>query len=325
MEAFDFSSSYVSEFQGGRIVLRIDFLPDYFREFYGSRMEREVRLTFAEMMRTRFRTPAGDIFDRFFKVDSNTFLRSDYYNLLRRPCGMEMGVLFKITEAGRPVGVFHFFRSVDEPPFVARDYAMLDAVHGFIAHGLIDGPTEDNYEDTEDRALIILHRNGRLLHVSAEAHRLLLMALVPRWAPQTTGCMRITDSPELTELYRRLAAASFGGQPLVPPVLRRSNAWGEFVLRAYWLDASRDDDSSSIIGLTIERREPQSLALLRKIEVLPLSGREKQVCLLLARGHDTANIARAMGVSEHTVISHRRNLYTKLSVESRIKLMERLR
>ena len=79
-----------------------------------------------------------------------------------------------------------------------------------------------------------------------------------------------------------------------------------------------------IVGVTIERREPRSLGLWRKIEALPLSQREKQACLLLARGHDTVNVARTMGISEHTAISHRRNLYNKLGIENRLALIERL-
>jgi DNA-binding CsgD family transcriptional regulator len=302
----------------------IELLPVFLSEYSGGRREREVRLTFPEMMRTGFPSPAGDIFARFFKVDWSTFLRSDYYNLLRRPCAMERGILLKIAEAGRPVGAFHFFRSGDEPDFTERDCRLLDALHGFIAHGLIEGPSENNYGDTDDRALVILDRDGRALHHSPEARRLLLMALVPRWASQTAGRMRFDEYPELRELSRRLSAASAGEFPAEPPVLRRTNAWGEFVLRAYWLGARTAGEPMGIVGVTIERREPRSLGLWRKIEALPLSQREKQACLLLARGHDTVNVARTMGISEHTAISHRRNLYNKLGIENRLALIERL-
>jgi DNA-binding CsgD family transcriptional regulator len=239
---------------------------------------------------------------------------------------METGILFKITEAGRPVGAFHFFRSADEPDFTPRDYALLDALHGFIAHGLHDGPTEDRYNDSGDRALVILDRTGRLLHLSPEARRLLLMALTPRWAPDTAPRMRLDEPAELVQLCHALTAASTGRLPAAPPVVRRTNAWGEFVLRAYWLDAQAGNgEPSQFVGVTIERREPRRLALWRRVEALPLSGREKQVCLLLARGHDAAEAARAIGVGEHTVVSHRRSLYNKLGVDNRLALIDRLR
>jgi DNA-binding CsgD family transcriptional regulator len=303
-----------------------EFLPVFLTEFSGSRSEREVRISFPEMMRTRYPSPAGDIFTRLFTVDWSTLLRSDYYNLVRRPNGMETGILFKITEAGRPVGAFHFFRSIDEPDFTPRDYALLDALHGFIAHGLHEGPVEERYNDADDRALVILDRTGRLLHLSAEARRLLLMALVPRWAPDTAGRMRLDEAAELVQLCRALTAASTGELPAAPPVLRRTNAWGEFVMRAYWLDAPVGQaEPANLVGVTIERREPRRLALWRRVEALPLSGREKQVCLLLARGHDAANAARAIGVGEQTLVSHRRSLYNKLGVDNRLALIDRLR
>jgi DNA-binding CsgD family transcriptional regulator len=96
-------------------------------------------------------------------------------------------------------------------------------------------------------------------------------------------------------------------------------------LRAYWLSPPCPEQAAPFVAITVERREPRSLALLKKIEVLNLSDREKQLCLLLARGYDTANAAIAMGVRDHTVITHRRNLYNKLGIAGRIALLDRLR
>jgi DNA-binding CsgD family transcriptional regulator len=303
----------------------LDLVPLYLSEFCGTRKEHEVRLSFAEMMRAPFPSAAGYMLPRCFKVDWNTLVRSDYYDALGRPFGMNDGIFFKVSEARRPVGAFQWFRSTGEPPFAQRDFALLEALHGFIAHGLVAGPAEDSWEDTEDRALVILDGDGRLLHLSPDAHRLLLMALVPRWGPDTAARMRLGEPEELVRLCRLLTAASSSRLPAAPPVLRRTNAWGEFVLRAYWLDAPRGEEPSRLVGIMIERREPRSLGLLRRVEALPLSRREKELCLLLAHGHDAGNAASALGVTEHTVISHRRSIYNKLGVENRWALIERLR
>ena len=303
---------------------RVEVLPIFLSEFSGGHRELEVRMTFPEVMRTRYPSAVGDIFSRVFTVDWNTFLRSDYYNLLWRPYGIATGTLFKISQAGRPVGAFYFFRGGNETAFTPRDYALLEALHGFVAHGLTDGLAKDRYNDAGDRGLAILDRAGRLLHLSPEARRLLLMALVPRWAPDTARAMRLDAPAELVQLCWALAAST-GRLPAAPPVLRRTNAWGDFVLRAYRLDAPRGEEPLRLVGITVERREPRRLALWRRVEALPLSGREKQVCLLLARGHDAAHAARAIGVGEHTLVSHRRNLYHKLGVDNRLALIERLR
>jgi DNA-binding CsgD family transcriptional regulator len=130
--------------------------------------------------------------------------------------------------------------------------------------------------------------------------------------------------PALANLAKALAAATFDGLPRQPPIVRQRNAWGEFVLRAYFLDTMDSREPSRFIGITIQRREPASVGLLRRIEGLPISDREKQLCLFLSQGYDMVSAARAMGVTENTLVTHRRSLYSKLSVANRIGLVERL-
>jgi DNA-binding CsgD family transcriptional regulator len=46
-----------------------------------------------------------------------------------------------------------------------------------------------------------------------------------------------------------------------------------------------------------------------------LTGRQKDVLELVAKGHTSKHIARALGISEKTVESHRARLRTRLGVE----------
>jgi DNA-binding CsgD family transcriptional regulator len=126
-------------------------------------------------------------------------------------------------------------------------------------------------------------------------------------------------------LCHTLAATAKGqiGQP--PPVLRLRNPWGEFVLRAYWLGPTDGAEQTRHIGITIERRVPRALALRRRVEDLPLTGREKQLCLqLLAHARSRQDLADAMGVSTGTVITHQSSIYAKLGVHSRAELLAAL-
>jgi DNA-binding CsgD family transcriptional regulator len=59
-------------------------------------------------------------------------------------------------------------------------------------------------------------------------------------------------------------------------------------------------------------------------EELPLTGRELEVCQLLALGRSRTEIADRLGVSESTAVNHCRNLYAKLGVHSRAELVEKL-
>lgn len=52
-----------------------------------------------------------------------------------------------------------------------------------------------------------------------------------------------------------------------------------------------------------------------------LTRREIRVLRLVARGASSAEIARDLGVSEHTVRTHLQNLYAKLGVHSRVEVV----
>jgi DNA-binding CsgD family transcriptional regulator len=130
--------------------------------------------------------------------------------------------------------------------------------------------------------------------------------------------------PEIARLCRTLASIANGqvGQP--PPVLRLRNPWGEFVLRAYWLGPTDGVEQTHQIGITIERRVPRALALRRRVEDLPLTAREKQLCLLIARDPSCKDLVDVMGLAASTVITHQRSVYTKLGVHSRAGLLAAL-
>jgi two-component system nitrate/nitrite response regulator NarL len=50
-----------------------------------------------------------------------------------------------------------------------------------------------------------------------------------------------------------------------------------------------------------------------------LTGREREVLTLLVRGATSAEIARTLSVSDHTVRTHMQNLFAKLGVRSRVQ------
>ncbi len=54
-----------------------------------------------------------------------------------------------------------------------------------------------------------------------------------------------------------------------------------------------------------------------------ISKREKEVLQLVAFEHSTKEIARSLLISEHTVISHRKNLLLKMDVKNTAGLVRR--
>jgi DNA-binding CsgD family transcriptional regulator len=130
--------------------------------------------------------------------------------------------------------------------------------------------------------------------------------------------------PEVARLCQDLVQIFEDKAPSAAPVCQISNPWGAFTFRAYWLDCGEGPGASPLIGITVERLEPLALKLWRRAEELPLTGRELEVCQLLALGRPRAEIADRLGVSENTAINHCRNLYGKLGVHSRAELVEKL-
>ena len=259
------------------------------------------------------------------RVDRPTFLRSDFYNVLWRPIDYYEHLMLGVRQAGRVHGVLYVHRAAGAGPFEARDVKVLGSIAGFVAHGMTRATLgEDAFADGSDRALFIADVAGAVLHASAQAQLLLTMALNPRFSPTSPWRGLNEPMPEIVRLCRTLAAIADGeiGQP--PPVLRLPNPWGEFVLRAYWLGPTDGAEQTRHIGITIERRVPRALVLRQRVENLPLTGREKQLCLLLAHARSRRDLADAMGVSTGTVITHQSSLYAKLGVHSRAELLAAL-
>ena len=69
---------------------------------------------------------------------------------------------------------------------------------------------------------------------------------------------------------------------------------------------------SSYIGKDRRRKREESHEL---------TGREKEVCQLLAYGHTNAEIAGKLSISERTVEAHRSHIMTKLSLKTRAELV----
>jgi len=188
-----------------------------------------------------------------------------------------------------------------------------------IAHAL--APTRNldvELADTYEEGLIVAGIDGKILHLSPQAERLLLLAGYPQFAaeplPRDAGhfvlpppVVRICQN--LVRAFKERLAEDIG-EELAPPVWHHRNVWGGFAFRAYWL-------TPALLGVTVHRQEPLPLRFLRRMNDLPLSAREREACLLLLAGHSRATIAEKLGVSRHTAIAHCRNIYAKLNVHNR--------
>jgi DNA-binding CsgD family transcriptional regulator len=294
------------------------------KEYHNTDRESEVYRPFNEQM-TAPPTSNVQLLEEMLRVDRQTFVRSDWQNLLLRPAGVQDYMRLRVQEAGHLRGLLFVYRAAEEAPFSPTDVKMLSAMAGFVAHGLTRATlAEDGFADSDDRALFVADHSGVVRHADGQAQHLLMMALNPCISPATNWRGLREAVPEIAELCRRLLATAGGrlGQP--PPVLRLPTPWGEFVLRAYWFGPTDGVEQTRHIGITIERRVSRAVALLRRVDDLPLTSREKQLCLLLVRNQSGLDLADAMGLAASTVITHQRRIYAKLGVHSRAALLAAL-
>jgi len=297
----------------------------YLKEFHNSPAEIRVAGGFSRLLCKPSPSDVLNWTQDLLLLDAETLRRTDYYNVMMCPAEYYEQLILRVREAGGPVGALSISRPAGQAPFSLHDRKLLESIAGFVAHAMTRPTlTEDAFTDSDDRALLTAGPDWRLRHASNVARQQLLMALL-----RPTSCAaewnRLDEPiPEIAQLCCSLLATTRWQIDQPPPVLRRRNPSGEFVLRAYWLGPTDGAEPTRQIGITIERRVPRALAILRRIEELPLTAREKQLCLLLARDPDRDDLADAMGVGAGTVVTHQRSIYAKLSVHSRAKLVERL-
>ena len=92
----------------------------------------------------------------------------------------------------------------------------------------------------------------------------------------------------------------------------------EFVDLIKQLRAGGSPISPVIARQLLKRLKPRGIApAAGPTEETPLSAREAEVLGLIAKGFSFGEIARLLGVSQHTVISHVKKIYQKLAVHSR--------
>jgi DNA-binding CsgD family transcriptional regulator len=259
-----------------------------------------------------------------FRVDRATFARSDLYNLIYRRLGYAQDFLRLVfREGGRGRGTLTLYRSPGTRPWSAEDKRRLAALESFFVHALAKHDDSQVALVASRRSgLIIASHDGKLLHFSAEARRLLFLARHPRIAPGTAFNGKATLPAPLARLCRDLDRLFRDDEAALAPVYHHRNVWGGFTFRAHRLEGS--DGASGLVGIAVSHEEPLPVRLVHSVEHLPLSRRQGEVCVLMATGASKEMIAERLHISKHTVNAHGRWIYEKLDVHSRSELTSKL-
>jgi DNA-binding CsgD family transcriptional regulator len=259
------------------------------------------------------------------RVEVSASISLNLDDRIYRPLENFTFVRVPVRDENRLLGVLQLCRLKGKEKFDVRAQNRLAKLAPMIARGL--APPEDlqpPLANSEERGLLIVDPDGRLRLASPLARKLLFLAAYPRISPKTvprtTGASAV---PEVAELCRKLASAFADRDEAIPsPIWQHRNRWGSFIFRAYWLDDG--NFSSTQVGITAQFQEPMAIKLWRRLEALPLSRRQMQLCLLMGSGRTYSAIAEHLGIAESTVVDHSRRLYDKLGVHNRTELMNKL-
>lgn len=257
-------------------------------------------------------------------VDDQAFHRSDPYNLVLRPVGHDSNFLrLYFRDGGRVLGSLTMWRTPGAGVWSAEEKRRLASIEAFFVQSLT-APTDGRYPfvDSGSSGLIIANTAGKPIHFSAEGRRLLFLATNPRIGPAAVISPSTILPAAVAQLCISLSRIFSGDASPSAPTYRHSNVWGDFTFRAQWLD--QGNPGSELIGIIVTHKVPLPLRLTRSVQRLPLSRRQAEVCLLMATGASSAEIAERLGISRHTAKEHGRWVYNKLDVRNRTELVSKI-
>lgn len=280
----------------------------YFDEFYNQK-ERDAMPGFSELAR------GSTVIRGAQELNQARFFDSALYNEIWRPQALHYHLEAIIRGAdGRALGSLVLYREKSDPIFSSDEEALLGTLTPYIARALQLGAKRlQAFNGGERRkALVNLDRQGRILHLSGNAHQMLLLAH-GNMTPSTVIVEPCADDfPTLGVLCRALDRST--GAP-APVGATLDNAWGRFEFQAQRM-VPADEQQAPMITVTIQHLEAAEVLKARALQDAPLSIAQKKVCLLLLSGRSQPEIAVDLGVAPNTVIDHVRKIYRKLDVHS---------
>ena len=298
-------------------------LPPQLMSLYFERYYDGAESSFRKAFRERAAAPDGVI----STSPDAELKKTGYYNEIMKRLDAHHVLYGVVREQGAALGQLSLYRPQDAPAFGPRERSDLASVMRYVSHGIAVGDTVDGsglqLRDSDDEAMLVCDRRGRIRHGSEKARRLLLLATTSEINSATlNAAVNERAAQALRALCERLEAVARGDES-APPMVTLDSRWGRHVLRAYWLD---DDPASpeALIGIRIQRQEPMILRFVEAMGRLPLSPQQREIALMIAQGRSNQEIAEDLGVSGNTVAYHIKQLFLKLDVHDRAGAVERI-
>jgi DNA-binding NarL/FixJ family response regulator len=293
--------------------------PDVMAAYY-ERHYRHTEEGFATAFRRRASAPDAVTYHSFTRKEQET----DYFrDVLARLDAYH--VLYGVLRNGkRPVAQISFYRGRLDAPFDAASAATLRPLLGYISGAVERVPVAAQPQDGTvivEESLGIIDASGVVLSGTEVWLRLIRLAALAQVSPKDAR----QEPAEIAAFLRRIAeqVLAFVVDAAVRNEFAWETTWGRFTVHAFRL-ADRRGRRADQVGVLIRRAEPRTLALVRGVGVSPLSPQQREVAILLAKGRTNPEIADALGLTLNTASYHVKQVYARLSVNSRAEVADRL-
>lgn len=249
------------------------------------------------------------------------FESTESHERLFASLGLEHSLDGVLRDCYGPLGLIFLLRRKGDPDFSAEDEANLAQTLPYVAHAIShDAKTPESFVEAGDAGLMVFDAGGQLQYQSAQATDLCLYALADNTAADWESSIGLHDMQRaLCALFDRVKRAFDEKLPAEPPAWIISNKWGEFQIGAYEL--RQRPDEPACYGVILKKKLPIEVWLLQKVKDMPLSNKQREVCFLLARGVETCEIAKLLGIGQTTLKEHIQTVYRKLGIRKRDELL----
>lgn len=246
------------------------------------------------------------------------FRESAYYQEILKDLDAHHMLYGIARDHGVALGQLSLYRNKQQANFSEQDQEALASVMHYVTHAVAaPAPAKIDsahaFIDTADDAVLMVNRDGSIVHASDQGRRLALQAAGGNFAHNAASGENDNVRKVLTEAIGMLEHEQV-------PLLSRTTHWGRVQLRAYALS----DDRNAPVAVRIIRQEPMILKFARALQNVDLPPRQQEIAMQLARGASNADIAKHMGISSNTVAYHIKQLFARLEAHGRAELIEKV-
>lgn len=285
--------------------------PRLYAEEYYNRREAEMGPTFTEMLR------GGIALVNFSRLGTRMF-NSAMHAELFDAFGLRHLTRVAVMDGEHRHGMLAFSRSRGDRAHSEQEEGLLLRAGRFLAYAfeleraarLVRGETTESAES----GFLLLGGNGRLLHGSDLGLHLF------HEATRADG-LHHHASEVRADLPATLLALAGKKGPSQEITIK--NRRGEFVFRPFAL-RSTATGTDAPVAVTIHRRGSLAACLWQASGRFRLSGRERQVAVLLGLGNGYDAIAGHLDISRNTAVCYVRRTYEKLGVSQREQIARTL-